>query len=85
MILRGESSSQLGDVLECLDAAIAKKNLLKHPFYRDWQKGILTRLSLQTYAAQYYCFVKAFPDFLLRLAMRTGDELRGIVLIWMRN
>jgi pyrroloquinoline-quinone synthase len=66
--------------LKCLDHAIAEKHLLKHPFYEDWQKGVITRLSLQTYASQYYRLVAAFPDFLLTLAMRTGDELRDIVL-----
>ena len=29
-------------LLEKIDAAIAEKNLLKHPFYRDWQAGRLS-------------------------------------------
>jgi pyrroloquinoline-quinone synthase len=44
------SNTQL---LEKIDAAIAEKNLLKHPFYQDWQEGKLSRESLQLYAAQY--------------------------------
>ena len=31
------------ELLEKLDIAIAEKNLLKHPFYQDWQAGKLTR------------------------------------------
>jgi len=27
------------ELLARLDAAIAEKNLLKHPFYQDWQAG----------------------------------------------
>jgi pyrroloquinoline-quinone synthase len=42
-----------------IDAAIAEKNLLKHPFYQDWQEGKLSRESLQLYAAQYYKHVEA--------------------------
>jgi hypothetical protein len=34
--------------LEKIDAAIAEKNLLKHPF-RDWQAGKLSREALQLY------------------------------------
>ena len=49
------------ELLEKLDAAIAEKNLLKHPFYQDWQTGKLSREALQLYAAQYYRHVEAFP------------------------
>jgi hypothetical protein len=54
-----ESFNSLGgamsntQLLEKIDAAIAEKNLLKHPFYQDWQEGKLSRESLQLYAAQY--------------------------------
>jgi pyrroloquinoline-quinone synthase len=68
------------EFVELLDVAIAEKSLLKHPFYQDWQKGILSRRSLQLYAVQYYQHVEAFPDCLLTLAMRTGNELRDIIL-----
>jgi len=27
------------ELLKKLDAAIAEKNLLRHPFYQDWQAG----------------------------------------------
>jgi len=68
------------EFLARFDIAIAEKSLLRHPFYREWQKGSLSRRSLQVYAAQYYKHVEAFPDCLLTLAMRTGNELRDIIL-----
>ncbi|MGB2629575.1 MAG: CADD family putative folate metabolism protein [Candidatus Acidiferrum sp.] len=63
-----------------IDAAIAEKNLLKHPFYQDWQAGKLSRESLQLYAAQYYRHVEAFPKHLRVLAARTEGSLLGIVM-----
>jgi pyrroloquinoline-quinone synthase len=66
-------------LLPRLDAAIAAKNLLKHPFYQDWQAGKLSRKALQLYAAQYYRHVEAFPAHLRVLAARTDGDLRQIV------
>jgi pyrroloquinoline-quinone synthase len=71
------SNTQL---LERLDAAIAEKSLLKHPFYQDWQAGKLSREALQLYAAQYYRHVEAFPKHLHILAARTEGALRKTVL-----
>jgi pyrroloquinoline-quinone synthase len=62
-----------------LDAAIAAKKLLKHPFYQDWQAGKLSRKALQLYAAQYYRHVEAFPAHLRVLAARTDGDLRRVV------
>jgi pyrroloquinoline-quinone synthase len=67
-------------LIEKIDAAIAEKNLLKHPFYQDWQAGTLSRESLQLYAAQYYRHVAAFPGHLRVLAARTEGPIRDIVL-----
>jgi len=67
-------------LLEKLDAAIAEKNLLKHPFYQDWQAGKLTRESLQLYAQQYYKHVEAFPQHLRALAARADESLKPVVL-----
>jgi pyrroloquinoline-quinone synthase len=63
-----------------LDAAIAERNLLKHPFYQDWQAGKLSREELQLYAAQYYRHVEAFPKHLRVLAARTEGPLRDTVM-----
>jgi pyrroloquinoline-quinone synthase len=68
------------ELLTKIDAAIAEKNLLKHPFYQDWQAGKLSKESLQLYAAQYYRHVEAFPKHLRVLAARTEGPLRDIVL-----
>lgn len=68
------------ELLAKIDAAIAEKSLLKHPFYQDWQMGKLTRESLQLYASQYYRHVEAFPKHLRVLAARTESPLREIVL-----
>jgi pyrroloquinoline-quinone synthase len=68
------------ELLNKIDAAIAEKNLLKHPFYQDWQAGKLSKESLQLYAAQYYRHVEAFPKHLRVLAARTEGPLREIVL-----
>jgi pyrroloquinoline-quinone synthase len=68
------------DLLARLDAAIAEKNLLKHPFYQDWQAGKLSREALQLYATQYYRHVEAFPKHLRVLAARTEGPLRDTVV-----
>jgi pyrroloquinoline-quinone synthase len=67
-------------LLDKIDAAIAEKNLLKHPFYRDWQAGKLSRESLQLYATQYYRHVEAFPKHLRVLAERADASLKPVVL-----
>jgi pyrroloquinoline-quinone synthase len=68
------------ELLEKIDAAIAEKSLLKHPFYQDWMEGKLSREALQLYAAQYYRHVEAFPKHLRVLAARTEGPLRDIVV-----
>src|SRR3981189_1618134 len=67
------------ELLARLDAAITEKNLLKHPFYQDWQAGKLRREALQLYAAQYYRHVEAFPKHLRVLAARTEGPLQGLI------
>src|SRR5713226_8888872 len=68
------------ELLARMDAAIAEKSLLKHPFYQDWQAGKLSRESLQLYAAQYYRHVEAFPKHLRVLAERADASLKPVVL-----
>jgi len=68
------------ELLDKIDAAIAEKNLLKHPFYQDWQMGKLSREELQLYAAQYYRHVEAFPRHLRVLAARTEGPIRDIIV-----
>ena len=66
-------------LLAALDRKIEEFHLLKHPFYRAWTAGRLTRESLALYAAQYYKHVQAFPEYLRNLAARSDGNLRSIV------
>lgn len=45
-------------------ARLADLHLLKHPFYRDWMEGRITRDQIRDYACQYYKHVDAFPRYL---------------------
>ena len=51
------------EFLNALDAVVAEKHLLKHPFYRLWTEGKLTRENLREYAVSYYPHVAAFPTY----------------------
>src|SRR5213080_602936 len=75
----GGTTMAKAELLRKLDAAIAEKSLLKHPFYQDWQAGKLSREALQLYAAQYYRHVEAFPKHLRVLAARTEGPLQGLI------
>ena len=44
-----------------IDAAIAERAMLTHPFYQAWEEGALTREQLRVYAKQYFHHVEAFP------------------------
>jgi len=50
-----------------LDAVLADRRLLDHPFYRRWEAGGLTREELAGYAAQYRHFEAYLPRFLADL------------------
>lgn len=47
-----------------LQELISEKHLLKHPFYQQWEKGVLSVEAIQRYAEQYYHLEKNFPRFL---------------------
>ena len=66
-------------LLASLDTLIEKHHLLKHPFYRAWVEGKLSKESLELYAEQYYQHVRAFPDNLRQLAQRTSGSVRELV------
>ncbi len=44
-----------------VDAVIATRKMLDHPFYKAWVAGELTRDTLRDYAAQYFHHVEFFP------------------------
>jgi pyrroloquinoline-quinone synthase len=77
--VRRNTTMNNAELLARMDAAIAEKNLLKHPFYQDWQAGKLSREELQLYAAQYYRHVEAFPKHLRVLAARTEGPLQKMI------
>jgi pyrroloquinoline-quinone synthase len=50
--------------IDRLTQELNPKNLLEHPFYKDyWSKGRLTRQHLACYAKQYFRHVDAFPRY----------------------
>jgi pyrroloquinoline-quinone synthase len=51
------------EFLAALDAVIAEKHLLKHPFYQLWSRGELKLETLREYAISYYPHVAAFPTY----------------------
>ena len=59
--------------LEAIDARIAQRGLLQHPFYQSWTRGELTLPILQDYAKQYYQHVAAFPTYLSAVHSHTAD------------
>ena len=59
------------NLLERIDALIAERHLLKHPFYTKWREGTLPREALQEYARQYYAFESTFPRLLSSLHARS--------------
>ncbi len=67
-------NAQVTDLLERLDAHVAARHTLDHPFYQAWNQGTLTREALQDYAAQYYHHVAAFPTYLSAVHSRTPDQ-----------
>jgi len=71
------------DLIECIDEARARWNVLEHPFYQRWSAGELTRAELAEYAAQYRHAVVALAD----AAEAAGDaeharEEREHIALW---
>src|SRR6476469_517645 len=48
-------------VLAAIDAKIAERAMLSHPFYQAWTEGRLPLDTLRAYARQYFHHVEAFP------------------------
>ena len=60
--------------LDEIDNDIAKKHLLKHPFYLAWTRGELSEEALADYARQYYRHVAAFPTYLSAVHANCDDQ-----------
>lgn len=61
------------DLFETLDAIIAERSLLKHPFYQAWSAGTLPLERMKEYAKQYFHFEAAFPTLLSAVHSRCED------------
>jgi pyrroloquinoline-quinone synthase len=48
-------------VSAAIDAKVASRAMLSHPFYQAWTEGRLSLDTLRAYARQYYHHVEAFP------------------------
>jgi pyrroloquinoline-quinone synthase len=69
------------DPVQSLDAQIASRHLLDHPFYQRWTAGTLTREELSDYAGQYFHYAMAFPTFVSAMHAQTEDlETRQLLL-----
>jgi pyrroloquinoline-quinone synthase len=64
----------MNSILDRIDAQIAARHLLTHPFYLAWTRGELRRETLADYAGQYYKHVAAFPTYLSALHARCDDQ-----------
>lgn len=58
---------------ERIDAAVAARAMLAHPFYEAWSEGRLTLGDLRAYAGQYQPHVDAFPKAVGRTYLACED------------
>lgn len=65
------------DLFDRLDAVRERWNVLRHPFYRRWSDGELTRDELAFYAGEYRHAVLALAEASEDAADRCGDSLRA--------
>jgi pyrroloquinoline-quinone synthase len=56
-----------------IDAAIAGRAMLSHPFYQAWTNGQLSLVTLQEYAKQYFHHVEVFPMVVSAVHSRCPD------------
>lgn len=58
-------------IRQTLEAIVAQKHLLTHPFYVAWTEGKLSREHLKEYAQQYFHHVLAFPTYISAIHYNT--------------
>ncbi len=58
------------DLIARLDAMIAERNLLRHPFYQAWTAREIGIERLRDYAIKYYPHVDAFPRYITAIHSR---------------
>src|SRR5439155_24666914 len=60
-------------LLDDVDALIARRSLLDHPFYTKWVAGTLPKEAIREYTRQYFAFESSFPRFLSAIHSGTED------------
>jgi pyrroloquinoline-quinone synthase len=65
--------------LTALDALIASRSLLLHPFYVRWSKGELTLQELQIYAKEYYALVTRIPGIVAKVLEKAPAAKKGAI------
>jgi pyrroloquinoline-quinone synthase len=73
-------------LIDRLDDARRRRNILEHPFYTRWERGELMREELSTYAGEYHHAVVALAGAAEAAAPLAGsehaDEERAHVALW---
>ena len=73
-------------LFEKIDAIVTEKSMLKHPFYKYWLMGKLTKSDLREYMKQYYHLEGAFPRFMSGIHSHTADAaIRQTMLMNLRG
>lgn len=68
-------------VVSEINAVIAGRRMLAHPFYQHWLAGDLTHDDLRAYAAQYFRFEAAFPGYLCQVMAKLDTAADRRVLL----
>jgi len=63
------------ETLRDLDDLICERSILRHPFYRAWQRGELTPDQIRTYSRVYYPHVAGFPRYLKNAIHSANDSV----------
>jgi pyrroloquinoline-quinone synthase len=69
------------DFLRALDQVIDRHAMLKHPFYKAWNEGELSKEMLAEYAKQYYAHVRMFPRYVSAVHSRCEDQTSRRLLL----
>jgi len=57
-----------------VSAALADRQLLRHPFYLRWEAGELALEDIAAYASQYSYFEASLPGMLRRMVAKLGEH-----------
>ncbi|MGA0833315.1 MAG: CADD family putative folate metabolism protein [Candidatus Kapaibacteriota bacterium] len=69
------------EFLQQLDAIIAERHMLQHPFYQLWNEGALSVDMLREYAKEYYHQVHYFPTYVSATHSKCTDmDIRQMLL-----